>query len=206
MENTPTVVVGLQGHDVRLSWGDNAMNTGGYIVWRSADTYFQPDDTRAISITLPAGTTSYTHSGAASSGVAWFYLVEGVSGAGVRSSVSNRKGIFGFGLMPGALQGITPPASVILRIGRSRHLTGLDRLSLVMRANTSRRDNLPVSNDGESPMPYSPMGVSNGPIRQLDRLVAIGADGTICIAPLWGRLHAVGESSARKVYLLLVVI
>ena len=85
-----------------LSWADNPANAGGYLAWYSTKPYFQPFDTGAISTTLPAATTTYTHTGAVGGGLAYFYLVQGVNGVGTRSAASNRVGVSGFTLKPGA--------------------------------------------------------------------------------------------------------
>ena len=98
----PVVGVSRQGGDVVLSWADNPANSGGYLAWYSAQPYFQPFDAGAISVTLAAGATSYTHEGAAGDGVSYFYLVQGVNAVGVRSVASNRVGAIGFALTPGA--------------------------------------------------------------------------------------------------------
>jgi len=98
----PQISNNRQGADVVVSWADNATNAGGYIVWYHTQPDFQPGDAGAVNVPLPAGTTSYTHTHAAGGGSTYFYLVQGVNAVGVRSAASNRVGMFGFTLVPGA--------------------------------------------------------------------------------------------------------
>ncbi len=98
----PVVSIGRQGSDIVLSWADAPANSGGYLAWYSAKPYFQPFATGAISTTLSAGATSYTHGGAVGGGVSYFYLVQGMNDVGVRSAASNQVGAVGFSLTPGA--------------------------------------------------------------------------------------------------------
>jgi uncharacterized repeat protein (TIGR01451 family) len=99
---SPTISIRRQISDVLLSWADHPANGGGYLAWRSTQPYFQPFDTGAISVTLSAGITHTTHVGAVGAGLAYSYLVQGVNAVGVRSAPSNRVGVFGFSLTPGA--------------------------------------------------------------------------------------------------------
>jgi hypothetical protein len=101
----PTVVtparVGVNGADLQLSWTDNAANTGGYQVYRSAAPYFSPgNDTFVTGLT--AGSTSYLDSGAVGSTSNYTYIVHGVNGCGIASLDSPRVGLFHFTLVPGS--------------------------------------------------------------------------------------------------------
>jgi hypothetical protein len=89
--------------NVILSWSDAPANAEGYVVWYSETPYFQPGDPGAISVIRPAGSTGWTHVGAAgNSAHNYYYVVQGINGAGVRSGPSNRTGGFNFSLTPGA--------------------------------------------------------------------------------------------------------
>ena len=99
----PTVGISRNGTNIRLSWTDNPINTGGYVVWYSEKPYFQPGDTGATSVNLPAGSTGWTHTGAAGNPAHnYSYLVQGVGAGGAKSWPSNRTGGFNFGLTPGS--------------------------------------------------------------------------------------------------------
>jgi surface protein len=91
-------------NDVILSWDDNAANAGGYVIWYSETPYFLPDDPAAQSILRPAGSTGWTHASAAGDPAHnYYYIVQGINAAGDRSAASNRTGVFGFSMTPGAL-------------------------------------------------------------------------------------------------------
>ena len=86
--------------DVSLSWTDNAANTGGYLVWYSETPYFSPEDP-AQHVLRPAGSIGWTHTGVAGDPAHnYYYIVQGINAAGVRSGPSNRTGAFGFRLIP----------------------------------------------------------------------------------------------------------
>ncbi|MCX6028509.1 MAG: hypothetical protein NT169_04290, partial [Chloroflexi bacterium] len=88
--------------DVILSWTNIPADAEGYVVWYSETPYFLPGDPDAQSVTRPAGSTGWTHTGGGGDPAHnYHYVVQGVNAAGVRSGPSNRAGVFSFTLAPG---------------------------------------------------------------------------------------------------------
>ena len=100
---TPAVTISLAGPNVVLAWPPHdAANAEGYRVWYSADPYFLPGAAGAISDTVPAPDTGYTHAGAAGDPAQnFYYVIQGRNAAGAASGPSNRTAVFTFGLTPG---------------------------------------------------------------------------------------------------------
>lgn len=92
---------GAEGADLLLSWSDNAANSGGYQMYRSAAPYFGPGNDTFLT-GLPAGSTSYLDFGVVSGTSNYTYIVRGVSVCGVASPDSQRVGLFHFPLVPGS--------------------------------------------------------------------------------------------------------
>lgn len=97
----PEVDISKSGSNVMLGWVPLAADAGGYVAWYSGSPYFTPGPP-ATSVALPAYSTGWTHTGGAGNPLYnWFYVVQGVNGAGVASGPSNRTGTFSFSLAPG---------------------------------------------------------------------------------------------------------
>ncbi len=99
--NTGIALTGATQTDVLLSWTDDPANTGGYEIHRNTSPYFTPDASSLLA-TQPAGSTSYTDSGAAGDPAAnYFYIVRGKNSCGDVSGFEKRMGEFDFALVPG---------------------------------------------------------------------------------------------------------
>jgi hypothetical protein len=100
---TPALTLTRHETDAVLRWPAIPANAGGAIVWASTYPYLLPNDTGAISATLPAGTTVFTHTGALNQAPTWFYLAQGVNSIGETSAPGVRIGLFDFSLLLGSV-------------------------------------------------------------------------------------------------------
>ncbi len=98
----PDASTGKSGNKVLLSWSDDPANSAGYRVSYAQQPYFSLDAPTTVWVTLLPGSTGFSHSGAASNPAHnYFYVVQGVNGAGTRSGPSGNAGVFNFTLAPG---------------------------------------------------------------------------------------------------------
>jgi hypothetical protein len=83
-----------------LAWPAVPIDANGYQVWWSTAPYVQPGDAGAGSTLLPPSSTGLIRPN--SSGVNYFYVMQGINGLGQVSPLSKRTGQFLFSITPGA--------------------------------------------------------------------------------------------------------